>query len=460
MAAPIKKGWLTKQGGVIKSWKRRWFVIDDNQNLHYYKTATDKATAGSVNLLGALAVRCDEETGQKNSFSVSGKNLSRTYYLFSDTEAEADDWVKIIREQSQKANTSTAQPGDADYTIPSGVTKVGLDDFDLLKVIGRGGFGKVMLVRKKGTQDLYAMKILSKDMLIKRNQVQRTHAENRILRKVEHPFLVGLKFGFQTESKLYLVMDYINGGDLFAHLQNRRRFTVDQTRLYAAEMVLAFEHLHREAIVYRDLKPENILMGADGHIRLTDFGLCKESMGADDTTSSFCGTPEYLAPEILSSTKYGKDVDWWSLGVLIYEMMIGRPPFYSENTNQMYEKILKDELRFPASIIIPEEAKSLLRQLLVRNPKERLGTGERDAAALKAHPFFATIDWDVIMRKEIDPPFKPEIKSATDVSNFDPTFTKEAAILTVIESTLADKDQAQFQGFTFAGESKLAGAED
>jgi serine/threonine protein kinase len=334
--------------------------------------------------------------------------------------------------------------------------KVRIEDFHLEKVIGRGAFGKVMLVRKKDTGRRYAMKILSKDMIIRRNQVDRTKAENRILRAVDHPYVVGLKFAFQAETKLYLVLDFVSGGDMFTHLQSQRRFNAEQVRLYAAEMVLAFEHLHRVGIVYRDLKPENILMGADGHIRLTDFGLSKEAMRAHDTTSSFCGTPEYLAPEVLQNQGYGKDVDWWSLGILIFEMLVGRPPFYSENVNEMYDKILHDRLVFPSSVSVPPDAKDLLEKLLVRDPKKRLGTGEADAVPIRDHQFFASMDWDKLMRKEIESTYKPKLHGEADTSNFDPQFTAEPVVQTVVDSKISSEDQAKFQGFTFADESELA----
>lgn len=198
-----------------------------------------------------------------------------------------------------------------------------------------------------------------------------------------------------------------------------------------------------------DLKPENILMGSDGHIKLTDFGLSKEQMRAEDATNSFCGTPEYLAPEVLQNHGYGKDVDWWSLGILIYEMIVGRPPFYSENVNEMYEKILHDQLVYPAGISVPDECKSLLEQLLVRDPKTRLGAGDADSTPIKAHPYFAAIDWGALMRKEVAVPFKPQVKSDLDVSNFDSQFTSEPAIQTMIDSHLDAKQQERFQGFAF-----------
>eukprot|EP00294_Goniomonas_avonlea_P006280 CAMPEP_0114559828 /NCGR_PEP_ID=MMETSP0114-20121206/11128_1 /TAXON_ID=31324 /ORGANISM="Goniomonas sp, Strain m" /LENGTH=462 /DNA_ID=CAMNT_0001745321 /DNA_START=12 /DNA_END=1400 /DNA_ORIENTATION=+ len=460
MAAAQQEGFLTKQGGRFKSWKKRWFVLHaDSKQLSYYKNKGDKEPAGSIPVVGSTLSKADDVKAHCFKIGASG---ARTYVIHAETQADADQWMKAISAVAGgKSAAMGAVPEDEEmdqYVLPTSA-KVRIEDFFLLKVIGRGAFGKVMLVRKKDTKDLFAMKILSKEMLIRRNQVGRTKAENRILRSVDHPYVVGLRYAFQAETKLYLVLDYVNGGDLFTHLQNFRRFPLEQGRLYAAEMVLAFEHLHGLGVVYRDLKPENILMGADGHIRLTDFGLSKEHMAAGDTTNSFCGTPEYLAPEVLQNHGYGKDVDWWSLGILIYEMIVGRPPFYSENVNEMYEKILHDQLVYPAGISVTPECKSLLELLLVRDPKHRLGAGDTDSAPIKAHEFFAPMDWGALMRKDVVVPFKPQVKGEMDVSNFDSQFTSEPAVQTVIDSHLDAKAQEQFSGFTFQPESAMGGGD-
>ena len=227
-----------------------------------------------------------------------------------------------------------------------------INDFTLLKVVGKGSFGKVLQVRKKDTGRIYAMKVMKKEDLVRRDEIAHTRSERNVLAQCRNPFLVSLKFSFQTPEKLYLVLDYINGGELFYHMQREGRFGEERTRFYAAEIVLALEHLHSNNVVYRDLKPENILLDCNGHIALTDFGLCKENLKTSgDTTRTFCGTAEYLAPEVLKSQPYGRAVDWWSLGIVIFEMLTGLPPFYVENTNEMYKRIMGGVISWPEAML-------------------------------------------------------------------------------------------------------------
>ncbi|KAI9512257.1 kinase-like domain-containing protein [Russula earlei] len=296
-------------------------------------------------------------------------------------------------------------------------------DFEFLKLIGRGTFGRVFQVRKKDTKRIYAMKVLSKKEIIAKKEVAHTIGERKILqRSLDSPFLVGLKFSFQTDTDLYLITDFKSGGELFWHLQKETRFTEERARFYIAELVLALEHLHKYDIVYRDLKPENILLDATGHVALCDFGLSKPDLGADELTNTFCGTTEYLAPEVLLDEHgYSKLVDFWSLGVLLFEMCCGWSPFYAEDTQQMYKNICFGKIRFPRGVI-NEDGKQFVKGLLNRNPKHRLGA-QRDAAELKEHPFFQTIDWDALARKQVTPPFKPVVESDESTSNFDPEFT-------------------------------------
>ncbi|KAG0265633.1 AGC protein kinase Gad8 [Actinomortierella ambigua] len=325
-------------------------------------------------------------------------------------------------------------------------TPLTIDAFDLLKVIGKGSFGKVMQVRKRDTSRIYAMKIIRKAHIISRSEVNHTLAERTVLAQINNPFIVPLKFSFQSPEKLYLVLAFVNGGELFHHLQREGRFSEERSRFYAAELLCALECLHGFNVVYRDLKPENILLDYTGHIALCDFGLCKLGMTETETTNTFCGTPEYLAPELLLGQGYTKTVDWWTLGVLLYEMLTGLPPFYDENIHEMYRKILQDELRFPEDVA--PDARSLLSALLTRDPNQRLGNN--GSSAIKQHPFFKAISFSQLMAKKIQPPFKPSVSSAIDTSNFDEEFTSEVPLDSVVESSfLSETVQLQFKGFTY-----------
>ncbi|KAI6246454.1 Serine/threonine-protein kinase SCH9 [Erysiphe necator] len=346
----------------------------------------------------------------------------------------------------------------------------GPEDFQFLKLIGKGTFGQVYQVRKKDTGRIYAMKVLQKKVIVQKKEVAHTVGERNILVRTamaESQFIVGLKFSFQTPSDLYLVTDYMSGGELFWHLQREGRFCEERAKFYIAELILALQHLHKHDIVYRDLKPENILLDANGHIALCDFGLSKANLTKNETTNTFCGTTEYLAPEVLlDETGYTKMVDFWSLGVLVFEMCCGWSPFYAEDTQQMYKNIAFGKVRFPRDTLTTE-GRNFVKGLLNRNPKHRLGAID-DAEELKRHPFFADIDWDLLAAKKITPLFKPQLDSETDTSNFDPEFTnalngdgplndRAAALAAGIATStpLSPGMQANFKGFTFVDESSM-----
>lgn len=347
----------------------------------------------------------------------------------------------------------------------------GPEDFAILKLIGKGTFGQVYQVRKKDTKRIYAMKVLQKKVIVQKKEVAHTVGERNILVRTamaDSPFIVGLKFSFQTPTDLYLVTDYMSGGELFWHLQKEGRFDEKRAKFYIAELILALEHLHQHDIVYRDLKPENILLDANGHIALCDFGLSKANLTKNATTNTFCGTTEYLAPEVLlDETGYTKMVDFWSLGVLVFEMCCGWSPFYAEDTQQMYKNIAFGKVRFPRDTL-STEGRNFVKGLLNRNPKHRLGAND-DAEELKRHPFFDDIEWDALKNKLITPPFKPKLKSETDTSNFDPEFTNallngasslnaRAAALAAGAATstpLSPTMQLNFKGFTFVDENSL-----
>ncbi|EEA20998.1 Serine/threonine-protein kinase [Talaromyces marneffei ATCC 18224] len=332
--------------------------------------------------------------------------------------------------------------------VENRVHSMKLEDFELLKVVGRGSFGKVMQVRKKDTKRIYALKTLRKAHIISRSEVAHTLAERSVLAQINNPFIVPLKFSFQSPEKLYLVLAFVNGGELFHHLQREQRFDINRARFYTAELLCALECLHGFKVIYRDLKPENILLDYTGHIALCDFGLCKLDMKDEDRTNTFCGTPEYLAPELLLGNGYTKSVDFWTLGVLLYEMLTGLPPFYDENTNEMYKKIVQEPLTFPSHDIVPAAARDLLTRLLDRDPQRRLGAN--GAAEIKAHHFFSNIDWRKLLQRKYEPTFKPSVIDALDTENFDPEFTGEMPVDSVVEgNALSQTMQDQFAGWSY-----------
>lgn len=328
-----------------------------------------------------------------------------------------------------------------------------LDDFERLKVLGKGSYGKVFLVRhkQKGQDKIYAMKMLRKEHVVNRNQVEHTATERRVLEHVSHPFIVPLHYAFQTPKKLYLVLGFCPGGELFFHLSRAGRFSEGRTRFYACELVLALEYLHSLEIIFRDLKPENVLLDADGHALLTDFGLSKAGINDNFSARTMCGTPEYLAPELLDSMGHGRAVDWYSLGALTYEMLTGLPPFYTQDRNLLYDRIRRGVLNYPEYVSAP--AKALLVGMLERQVERRLGSGPGDGQDIRAQPFFAGVDWNALYQKQIAPPFKPPIAKEGDVSNFE----KEFVDMPIGVSEVADRPGAggyHFEGFTYGGEHR------
>lgn len=326
--------------------------------------------------------------------------------------------------------------------------KMTIEDFVFLKVVGKGSFGKVMQVRYKKDGKIYAMKVLKKKALVKRKQVIHTRTERRVVAAVNNPFIVSLRYAFQTPAKLYMILDFFNGGELFFHLKKEGRFSERRAKFYGAEITSALGALHALNIVYRDLKPENILLDQDGHIKITDFGLSKDSIEADELTHTFCGTPEYLAPEVLQQQGHGKAVDWWSFGTLLYEMMTGLPPFYNQNLNIMYEKILHAQIKMPT--YLSKESRSLFRGLLERNPSKRLASGPGDADEIKVHPYFREIDWPKLESRGVKPPFSPPVANERQTHMFEPEFTDLTPKDTpVVNSSSMLKAEGAFPGFTY-----------
>jgi len=346
---------------------------------------------------------------------------------------------------------------------------VSLADFDLIKVIGRGSYAKVLMVELKSTKRIYAMKVIKKELVTDDEDIDWVQTEKHVFETASnHPFLVGLHSCFQTASRLFFVIEFVRGGDLMFHMQRQRRLPEEHARFYSAEICLALNYLHERGIIYRDLKLDNVLLDHEGHIKLTDYGMCKEGIRPGDTTSTFCGTPNYIAPEILRAEDYGFSVDWWALGVLLYEMLAGRSPFdivgATDNPDQntedyLFQVILEKTIRIPRSLSV--KAASILKGFLNKNPADRLGC-HRDSGFMEimTHPFFKTIEWELLEQKQIPPPYRPRLESERDLANFPPEFTDEPVQLTPDDPSIIGKiDQTEFDGFEYVN-PLLMSAED
>ncbi|XP_028269225.1 serine/threonine-protein kinase N2-like isoform X2 [Parambassis ranga] len=359
--------------------------------------------------------------------------------------------------------------------------KTQMEDFRYISVLGRGHFGKVLLAEFQKTGKHYAIKALKKRDIVTRDEVDSLMSEKRIFEMINasrHPFLVNLHGCFQTSDHVCFVMEYLPGGDLMIHIHNdvfseaqtrcaawfsscvcvcvcvarrchRKCVALVVCRFYSACVLLGLEFLHLNKIIYRDLKLDNLLMDADGFVKITDFGLCKEGMGHGDRTSTFCGTPEFLAPEVLTDDNYTRAVDWWGMGVLIFEMLVGESPFPGEDEEEVFDSIVNDDVQYPTSL--PPDAVIIVQKLLKKNPLKRLGAGERDANEVKGEKFFQTIDWEALLAKKLKPPFLPSIKEPVDVSNFDSDFTRLQPILSPPAKpfSLSAEQQEAFADFDF-----------
>lgn len=456
LGKPDQAGFLKKQGaGSLALNKRRYFALHGSM-LYYSQSPTEKP-AGVIDLSVGCSVDSDPK---KLTFNLSGPLLKRVFKITAENEPEFNSWlakIKAVIDKNKNPNAPTPikKPAGEDEqgTLYSHTQKkVSLEDFDLLTVLGRGCFGKVMKVKKKDTGEIFAMKVLSKEMVIKENMVTHTKVEKTILQNVKHPYMVQLRFAFQTPEKLYLVLDFLSGGELFFHLRKVHTFDEDRARFYAAQIILALEHLHANDIIYRDLKPENCVLDKAGHCCLTDFGLAKKIV-SEKQAYTFCGTPEYLAPEILKEEGHTKAVDWWSLGIFIFEMLVGRPPFQSENINELYEYILRAPIMYPHTL--STNAISLLKGLLERDPNRRLGSGPSDATDIKSHPFFSTLDWQAMYNRQLPPPFVPQLKDGEDDHYFDPQFLREKVKDSEVRS-LHPTEAAQFDNFTYVDQGYLS----
>lgn len=375
-----------------------------------------------------------------------------------------DDHIKLSKLGGNILNGNFNNQNELDSSGYSANCKKSMDDYELLKVLGKGCMGKVLLAREKSSSKIFAIKSISKKWVLSHGprEIEHIRSEQKILANLSrHPFLVHLSCSFQSKSNLFLVLDYVSGGDIATQLAIFGKFSLERALFYTAEIIEGIKELHRMGIIYRDLKPENVLLDSAGHIKLTDFGLSKQfkishrithdqayCLNSKDCecryarTRTFCGTAEYLAPEVLLEQPYGFEVDWWSLGTFLYEMVAGVTPFYSENHSTMYRRVLQETLSFP-DYFESMELRDLLSRLLVRNPQRRLGAGPDGAETIKAHPIFNSFNFQKLLSGKISAPYIPKIKSEDDVSWFDECFTKLTPRISPSPALLNNVDETE-----------------
>jgi len=404
-------------------------------------------------------------------FSISPQQSSFSSE-FKRSSYEEDDDENFYEPSNEAAQEMEFETVDVNENNVNKGEKLGPEHFEILKVLGKGGFGKVYQARKitqPHGDKIFAMKVLKKASILRsKKDIQHTKAERNILEEVRHPFICELYYAFQTSGKLYLILEYCSGGELFMRLDQENTLPEFDVCFYAAQLTMALGHLHAKGIIYRDLKPENIMLDSHGHVKLTDFGMCKEAMTSrDDVTHTFCGTFEYMAPEVIARKGHNKSADWWSLGALMYDMIHGQPPFASSDRKKTQDKIMKGKISF--SRYITNDARDLIKKLMKRNVPSRLGSGPRDSLEVQEHPFFETIDFGRLYRKEILPPYKPQVRSDHDTSMFDPQFTDMPPVDSPINSPLpahsphsqgGENPQNIFQGFSYVAPTLLSSCHD
>uniref|UniRef100_A0A096M8D7 Protein kinase C n=1 Tax=Poecilia formosa TaxID=48698 RepID=A0A096M8D7_POEFO len=392
----------------------------------------------------ALAViESQQQTSQKDNNCLT--YLSVGFYFPSEGFRSPADPTGVLWEGPTEV--SRPAPEEPLYAVPKKdhQQKFSIDDFILHKMLGKGSFGKVFLAELKRSGKFFAVKALKKDVVLMDDDVECTLVERRVLSLAwENPFLTHLYCTFQTKENLFFVMEYLNGGDLMFHIQTCHKFDLHRATFYAAEIVCGLQFLHSKGIIYRDLKLDNVLLDSDGHIKIADFGMCKENMQDDLRTSTFCGTPDYIAPEILLGQKYNSSVDWWSFGVLLYEMLIGQSPFHGRDEEELFQSIRTDSPIYPSWLT--KTAKDILVKLFVREPEERLGV----KGSIRQHGFFSSTDWSALEQRQVAPPFRPTLTSPSDCSNFDKEFINEKPKLSCADRTLINSvDQTMFRNFSF-----------
>ncbi|KAI6652677.1 PKC-alpha-beta-gamma [Oopsacas minuta] len=415
--------------------------------------------------IGGMSFSIEElktlKTGEDIWYALINPSSAKFMNQRSLSEADEGERERIVKEIETIREKNRSRFEKSEHKMKrsfSNLNTLSVDDFDRIELLGRGAFGKVVMVEYKRIPDkIFAMKIMHKDLIFEYDAVDCTMIEQRILAMEEKPsFMTSLKASFQDEENLYMVMEFLCGGDLLFHLIQNTNFSEARSKLYIAEISFGIFYLHKQGIVFRDLKPDNVLLDIEGHVKLADFGLCKESIyhGKSNTTS-FCGTIDYMAPEIVARKPYDTAVDIWSMGVLLYEMLVGRPPFIGRTDDAIIKNLLTKNPTFPT--YLSPNAINLITQLLKKAPTERLGVDSKSGeAGFRGHAYFSNLDWSKAEKREIQPSFVPKITSKRSDAYFDAEYTKASTKITKINpGNILVIDQEVFNGFEFTSEEIL-----
>uniref|UniRef100_A0A7E4ZZL3 Non-specific serine/threonine protein kinase n=1 Tax=Panagrellus redivivus TaxID=6233 RepID=A0A7E4ZZL3_PANRE len=394
-------------------WKRYYILFSDGTLLSFKKLPADGDYSNSHKVINVKEAKfMTIEHPRPNMFLIEGHHINDTEQMFlAETKEQRDDWYNSLMATG----------------LPESTNKITITDFHLLKMLGVGSFGKIVLGRDVTSKKLYAIKILKKKRIVRSKQVLHTLAESRVPFMYQHPFLIRMYYSFETRKHIFFVLDYCIGGDLHHHLYTMNDgaedmgFELEWARFYAAEIACGLGYLHANNIIYRDLKLENVLLDREGHIKIADFGLSKEGVDNEHRTQSICGTPECLAPEVVDGLAYACAVDWWGFGIVVYEMIYGKPPFVGRESPELYDAIRFNDPKLPNG---DKDTLDLLENLLEKDPAERLGSAT-GVEGVQAHPFFNTINWDALLRREVTPPIIPEVENEEDTKYFDSNVTRK-----------------------------------